>query len=339
MNLTPPAQVREPSAAVIAVISALILLTSSACQRNTAPTTRKVTIAQYGDVFLYAPIYIAKEAGFFAKRGLDVSLASTGGDDKTWAAVISGSASFGVADPTFVAISETRRQPGRVIASIVNGVPFWGITLRQSIPPFKTPRDLDNYTVATFPSPSTAFTLQRRMFLQAGLAPKIHEGAIGTLLAMLHTGQTDIALELEPNVSQAELEGAHIVYSMQEIYGDFAITGLTATPELLARDPELARNVVCGVQMALDYARRQPDASLKILQQRFPEVKPEIAKSALSRLLEAGVIPRDAVLQKSAWDKAIALRTEVGDLKSAKAMSSYVDNQFSSWAQTNCHVQ
>ena len=83
-------------------------------------------------------------------------------------------------------------------------------------------------------------------------------------------------------MSEAELEGSHIVYSMQEIYGDFAITGLTATPELLARDPELARNVVCGAELALDYARQQPDASLKILQQRFPEVKPEIAKSALS---------------------------------------------------------
>lgn len=338
MNLNPAlrGRTRNPAAAVIA---ALIVLTSFGCQHNASPTIRKITIAQYGDVFLYAPIYIAKEAGFFRKKGLDVSLVSTGGDDKTWAAVISGSASFGVADPTFVAISETRGQPGKVIASIVNGVPFWGITLRQAIQPFKGPKDLNNYTVATFPSPSTAFTLQRKMFMQAGLTPKIHEGAFGTLMAMLRSGQADIALELEPNVSQAEVDGAHIVYSMQDIYGDFAITGLTATPELLSRDPELARNVVCGVQMALDYARKQPDASLKILQQRFPEVKPEIAKSALSRLVQTGIVPTDAVVQSSAWDKAIALRTEVGDLKAPKAMSSYVDNQFSAWAKDNCHIQ
>ncbi|MDB9509157.1 ABC transporter substrate-binding protein [Microcystis aeruginosa CS-338/01] len=75
---------------------------------------QKITIAQFGDVFIYAPLYIAIDAGFFQKQGLDVSLISTGGDEKTWAAVISGNASFGVADPTFVAVSESRGQPGRV---------------------------------------------------------------------------------------------------------------------------------------------------------------------------------------------------------------------------------
>jgi hypothetical protein len=53
------------------------------------------------------------------------------------------------------------------------------------------------------------------MFMQAGLTPKIHEGAFGTLLAMVHSGHADIALELEPNVSQAELDGAHISLASQ----------------------------------------------------------------------------------------------------------------------------
>jgi NitT/TauT family transport system substrate-binding protein len=305
--------------------------------RNGPPVAaKKITIAQYGDVFLYAPLYIAKEAGLFAKNGLDVSLVSTGGDEKTWAAVISGSASFGVADPTFVAISEKRGQPGRVIASVVNGVPFWGISYKQQIKPFVSPKDLNDYTVATFPAPSTAFTLQRKMFMQADLTPKIREGAFGTLLAMLRSNQADIALELEPNVSQAEQDGARIVYSMQDLYGDFALTGLTATPELLARDPGLARSVVCGLQMALDYVRTQPEASLKILTQRFPEIKPEIAKSAFSRLLNAGIVPKSVVIQKSAWEKALSLRVEVGDLSAPQPMDAYVDNTFAVSAEQLC---
>jgi len=78
-------------------------------------------------IFLNAPLYIAKDAGLYSKRELDVSLVSTRGSEKTWAAVTSGNASFGVADPTFVAISDARGQPGTVIPSVVNGVPFWGI--------------------------------------------------------------------------------------------------------------------------------------------------------------------------------------------------------------------
>lgn len=58
---------------------------------------------------------MAIDGGYFAEEGLDVSLVTTGGDEKTWAAVISGNASFGVADPTFVAISDARGVPGRVV--------------------------------------------------------------------------------------------------------------------------------------------------------------------------------------------------------------------------------
>ena len=72
------------------------------------------------------PLYLAEGKGFFKDQGLSVTITSTGGDDKTFAAVISGDVHFGIADPTFVAIARAKGQPGKVIASIVNGVPFWG---------------------------------------------------------------------------------------------------------------------------------------------------------------------------------------------------------------------
>ena len=149
-----------------------------------ADPPRHVTIAQAGDFFLYAPLYVAVDGGYFRKRGLDVSIVSTGGDDKTWAAVISGSAEFGVADPTFVAISAARGQNGIVVASLVNGVPFWGISYK-SITPIGDAKELSKYSVATFSSPSTAYALQRKMFVDAGLAPNIREGAFGTIIPML----------------------------------------------------------------------------------------------------------------------------------------------------------
>lgn len=93
-------------ALLILVLVAVIGASLWYVRRSSDPAQRrKITIAQAGDFFLYAPLYIAIDAGLFSKRGLDVSLVSTGGDEKTWAAVVSNSASFGVADPTFVAVS------------------------------------------------------------------------------------------------------------------------------------------------------------------------------------------------------------------------------------------
>jgi NitT/TauT family transport system substrate-binding protein len=274
---------------------------------------RHITIAQFGDFFLYAPLYIALDGGYFRKEGLDVSIVNTGGDDKTWAAVIGGSAEFGVADPTFVAVSAARGQNGIVVASIVNGVPFWGITYRD-IPPIIEAKELAQYSVATFPSPSSAYALQMQMFSEAGITPSIREGAFGAIIPMLKAGQADIGLELEPNVSQAVADGARIVYSLADRYGDFAITGVTASDLTVKRDPALVRKVIAALQGALDLLHADPDRALVLLSARFPGVPQTVAKVALDRVLHDGVIPRSTIVSEEAWNKAIRLRIAVGDL-------------------------
>ncbi len=287
-------------------------------------TLRKITVAQFGDFFLYAPLYIAIDGGFFAENGLDVSIVNTGGDDKTWAAVLSGSAEFGVADPTFVAVSAERGQNGFVVASMVNGVPFWGITFRDDITTIKDAKDLKQYSVATFPSPSTAYALQKKMFSDAGLTPNIREGGFGAIIAMLKAGKADIGLELEPNVSKAASDGAKIIYSLAEIYGDFAITGVMTSDLTVQRDPELVRSVTTALQKALDLINSEPDQAIILLTERFPGVSTEVAKAAMGRALQDGVIPKSTKISKEAWDKAIRLRIEVGDLKEAAPYEKFV---------------
>ncbi len=297
-----------------------------------AEPVRKITIAQFGDFFLYAPLYIAIDAGFFTERNLDVRLISTGGDDKTWAAVMSKDASFGVADPTFVAIADARGQPGSVVASIVNGVPFWGVTFNEDIPEIREGSQLSEYTVATFPAPSTAYTLQKDMFMDAGLEPKIRQGAFGALLPMLEADQADIALELEPNVSQAAARGARVLYSLGQIYGDFAITGLTATPALLTKEPDLVGKVVCAIEKSLDYIRDEPESTLDFLAKRFPEIDKAVAKEALARVLKDEILPFRTKIESDAWQKAVSVRVEVGDIVNPKPFDYYVNTEFADLA-------
>ncbi len=298
--------------------------------------TRRITIAQAGDFFLYAPLYVAADAGYFKDKNLEVEIVSTGGDEKTWAAVVGGSASFGLADPTFVAVSAERGQPGRVVATIVNGVPFWGITFRKDIAPIKSPEGLKGYRVATFPSPSTAFTLQKRMFLDGKLEPSIVEGAFGTLLPILHAGKADIALELEPNVSQATRSGAVVVYSLADRYGDFTITGLTTLPSTITDDGLLVSDVVCALERAMHLLHDSPQAALNILRHRFPEIDAAVAQEALQRALQGGIIPKHAATTEAAWDKAIQLRLDAGDIKSNRGFRTYVDNTAADSAAKNC---
>lgn len=312
------------------LIAALVFISrpEKILSRAASKQPQRITIAQAGDFYLYAPLYVAADRGFFSDRGLDVSIVSTGGDEKTWAAVISGSAEFGVADPTFIAIASQRGRAGKIVATIVNGVPFWGISKNPAVQSITKPSELNGYRVATFPAPSTAYTLQKRMFEMGNLSPNIREGAFGTLLSLLESSQADIALELEPNVSQATAKGYRIVYALADVYGDFTITGLTTTPDFISKHRDTVAAVVGAINQSLTSIYTDRDETIRVLQKRFPEIAPSVARSALDRVLAANIIPKNATVQPDAWHKAIQLRIDSGDLRAGVDEAQFIDNSF-----------
>lgn len=322
---------------ILAIVLLALLVYPLGCKKEEPQELNgEVVIAQAGNVFVYAPLYVAIDGGFFAEEGLNVRLITTGGDEKTWAAVISGEAHFGVADPTFVAISAQRGQPGKVIASILDEVPFWGVTIDPNIPNISSGKDLNGYSVATFPSPSTAYALQQNMFVKGGLQPNIREGAFGNLLPMLQSGRVDIALELEPNVSVAVAQGARVIYSLNKIYKSFATTGITTTDSMLIKNPVLVKSVVRAIQKSLNYINADLNGTLKIMNKRFPELELGISRSALQRLRSESIFADNVMIAQDGWKQAVQLRVDIGHIKTLGKFSDYVDNSFAEKAFEEC---
>ncbi|RLQ97857.1 ABC transporter substrate-binding protein [Falsibacillus albus] len=77
-----------------ALLLAFVLVFSiSACsEKNSKTALKKVRIAEVTRSIFYAPQYVAIEKGFFKKEGLDVSVTTTAGGDKTMTALLSGGA-------------------------------------------------------------------------------------------------------------------------------------------------------------------------------------------------------------------------------------------------------
>ena len=61
-----------------------------------------------------------------------------------------------------------------------------------------------------------------------------------------------------------------------------------------------------------------------------------MAEEALKRLVNEKIIPANAITQQTAWDKAIKLRVQAGDIKNPKPFGEYVDNTFAEKAVKDC---
>lgn len=64
----------------------------SGCSKN----ENKITIAEVTHSIFYAPMYVAKNIGYFEEEGLEVEIITTPGADKVMSALISKDADIGL---------------------------------------------------------------------------------------------------------------------------------------------------------------------------------------------------------------------------------------------------
>jgi len=295
------------------------------CSSSADTKLKQITIAQYGHFLLYLPLYVARDKGYFKEEGLDVNLVSTGGDEKTFTAVTTGNAQFGVSDPTFVAIARQRGQGGKIVAGIVRRFPFAIMTFRSDIKEIKQPSDFSGYRIASLPAPSTCYAAITKILNNDGhpVKAKIVQGAYGSLPAILKANQADMLMDFEPNVSILKQQGARILYSTTSYFGDAAFTGLMVSDSYAKSNAKDIQAAVNAVAKAMKFIQQDSPGSVAVARQEFPEIPESILKDALTRAKSEGTVPASPMLSKDAWDRAIALRKEIGDFHGS---GSYVEN-------------
>jgi len=312
------------------VVISIVMVFSFGCQKQ-KPALTPVTINQAFEHLLYIGLYVAKDAGFFEKQGLDVNIETGGGDAQAFSSLTSGKAQFAQGDPGFVAIASEKGWDGRVVTMAVDRVAIWGVTFDKSIKPFSDPMGFNGKTVATYPEPNTSYVVQKQLAMKAGLKlakdVKIIQVPFGTELATLQNKQADIAQTIEPNVSQVELQGGVVVFSYPEAWGPLAFTGVMTSKKLIDENPELVQKVVTAYEQAFQYIQTNFEGAVSIAQKRLPNTKPEIIKMALRRLVDSGCIPKHAKVDPESWKKLLDIRVDVGDLK-ALPKSDLFDNRF-----------
>ncbi|MGE5340681.1 MAG: ABC transporter substrate-binding protein [Candidatus Omnitrophota bacterium] len=193
------------------ILLAIIVISVSftSCKRNVSSNVIKIG---YLPIYVDLPLFVAKEYGFFDKRGLKVDLHRFESSPEIGTALLNGNIDAGASIATSVALSIESRDPGKIKIFIVDAENKDNylssfVVLKES--GIKTLKDLKGKKIGSFPGP-TAITFGKMVLEKIGIDPlkdvDFVELAAPTHLSALESKTVDALFTYEPIATQAVIE-------------------------------------------------------------------------------------------------------------------------------------
>jgi NitT/TauT family transport system substrate-binding protein len=275
---------------------------------------------------LYLPVYVAQDAGFFKKHGLEVSKQTAGAPSTALSAVISGSADFSLHGPEWTAIAASKGAPVDIIANVVNGAAVWIATTPDF--KFNSVKDLQGETVSTGMMPTTSTSLFLKLLKENGVdaaSVKMLQVQLGSEIGPLAAGQAKVAVMYEPGLDQAVARGMKVVLGFPKLYGPYAFSAITAKKSI---DPDTAQRFVSALQDALVYMQTNPKESIEIAKKQFPTLDPVVVENATKRMLTENVFPKSVDITAPALEVAMATQIALGNLQQQPVYGDFIVQKY-----------
>lgn len=242
--------------------------------------------------------------------------------------MLGGSAEFSIQDPVFVPKTREAGGDGTVVAGIQNA-PTVFILGSDSTSVQDDLTLLEGKKVVVSPEPDTTWAFMTLLIDQYDLQDvELVNVPIGNELAAVESGQADYALAVEPQITQGEEQGLHVVYSFaeDEAWYPFAFSSLTGLPSWIEENPEAAQGVVTAFQEASTAIYADPDAAIATAQDYFPDIDPETVAAAVTRMIDAKGYPEDVTVTQEAWDNNLEIAAMVENVEGYPTEATSYEN-------------
>ena len=287
----------------------------------------------------HAPWFVALEKGFYAKRGLNVTIQSSTGSADTVRNIGAGGADFGFADIGTMIVAKSRGAPVQAAAQFgyVGATIVW-----RDEGVIKGIKDLEGKSWAISPGQAQWFLMPAycRINKIDFKSIKIQETAAPIQPAALATKKTDFIIMFRAsNEEVAELAASKVGVKLQrvvmkdtglDIYG----SSLIVKDEDLKKRPEFVRAYVEATLEGLRYARDNQEESLKILLKHKPELEPVLTTLQLKNALTEVFLPVESAqiglgyMKPEIMEKTVRVTNEYFDVGRKVAAKEVFTNQF-----------
>ena len=268
---------------------------------------RPLTVPMPFHTPFYAPLVAGVALGHFTAEDLDVTVVPAATYPRgTMQALLDGEVeiclgglmrSFELADRT-----------GRVVTHFAEVCSRSGFFLlaRQPMPRFKF-QDLIGKTVIGFAEAPTPWqcllTVLRRAAVDPARVRIERERPLADAIAAFRAGAGDFLETTQPAVEELVAAGvAHVAVSMGEATGALPFTSYMATPEFLAREPEVVRRFVRAVYRTQRWLAGSGAADVaRAVTSAFPSVEASLLSRAAGRFMRQDTWSRDPLLRRAGY--------------------------------------
>jgi NitT/TauT family transport system substrate-binding protein len=251
----------------------------------------------------HAPLYLAKERGYWEECGLDVSMAAGNGSSETAKLVANGSQDFGVTDAVSIIAGRGQGLKIKSIGVIYQSNPSALVSKKDA--DITELQDVEGKTWGAVPGGSP-YLLLKALFKENGIEDVKEVSVAPPGIAQLKTGQVDFitffgneAANVDPD-PDANLNVLYFKDAGQDIYG----LALATSDEYAQQHPDQVKCMQDGVRKGFEAAKKDPDAALDALVDAVPET--EASKETIQRKLLEGAFEYagdDLLAQDEAkWD-------------------------------------
>lgn len=259
---------------IIILITYFKITNSNANKENLT----KLKVAEVTHSAFYAPLYVAKELGYFKDNGLDIELILTPGADKVAAAVLSNDVQIGFAGPESAIYVYTGGEEDYLIT-------FAGLTKRDG--QFIVSRkEINNFSLEDLKNKEILVGRLGGMpalnFLSALKNAGINEKELnlnysvefsalsGTFIA----GTGDFVNLFEPNATNLVKEGyGYIVGNIGALADEVPYTAFYARKSYLNNHTETLKNFTLALNKGITYVKNHtPEEIAKVILPEFPDI-------------------------------------------------------------------
>ncbi len=287
----------------------------------------------------HAPWFVARDKGFYSKRGLAVEILAGKGSADAVRAIGAGLADVGFADLATAIVAKSRGVPVQAVAQL-GYVP---VTLLWSDKSgIKNLKDLEGKSWAISPGQAQwflmpAFCKINQIDFKAikieNTAPPLQPAALVTgradFIAMFRASNDEVA-EAAAKKQGVKLTRIYMKDNGLDIYG----SSLIVRDEDVKSRPDVIRAYVEGTMEGLRYTREHSEEALEILLKEKPELNKDLTRTQLKNAVEEVFIPPESLtsgygyMKPDIMEKTVRITNEYFDVGRQVSVGEVYTNQF-----------